>query len=679
MVYLHGRNKHYSPTIYQMKKALSLFIILLPISLLAQPCKNLSTKEAFTIGFPQFYSFRGEMNKKTHVSYDTWKAEVENSNGIIRKFLEEEMKIDPNSVDWADNFAKDNPSKLMLLHLNGEAHHVVRDPDILKKYFPGHWLYEAGSILTQNALPNQNELQVEDIAPFLNRRYLGGNGEGKGFNKNNSPEYILIVKLDDKGNRMWYESEMAEIIKIDSETKKLTIKRNVCNTKSLSFDANKTYVAPIAGGVWGGGVMFFYNMSSDCPKDKNGKVASDIFVDEIANWFSPKGILKNFNGIAFDVNYYDISARFPKSDTNNDGINDGGWINNQNNWKIGDYQFHKKLRNKMGNNFIITSDGQHAENQQAVGVLNGIESEGLVQHNDGWRGFSRTINLHQYWEHNNSIQPTFRYIVLKYMNSNDATNVVRLQRFAVGTACCLKAFTTEARDNPERSFLPDWMRKPGALGQAKGEIIHYAKQSPDILNKSITELKDMIIPEDCSVKVVNNQLEITPNSSLKNARDLNLTLKNIELPQGDITIFIDAQAVDPSEGLSLTDLVPRIMWTTLSDLPDYGEGKNTNVMYNNLTGLFGTSKFDEMSFYYRRPTTDASKTADFTMRIQGRGKIIIRSIKIYPKADIVARKFDHGFVIVNPSFDNLKVNLSDFGLKNEIIEVPAVDANFVKY
>ena len=88
----------------------------------------------------------------------------------------------------------------------------------------------------------------------------------------------------------------------------------------------------------------------------------------------------------------------------------------------------------MGQNFIITCDGQHPINQQAVGVLNGIESEGLVQHNDGWRGFSRTVNTHLYWDKFNPLSPQFRYVVLKLMDGNDQHHAERLRRFGVATA-----------------------------------------------------------------------------------------------------------------------------------------------------------------------------------------------------------------------------------------------------
>ena len=94
-------------------------------------------------------------------------------------------------------------------------------------------------------------------------------------------------------------------------------------------------------------------------------------------------------------------------------------LNFRNVWREGDWGFLRKLRQALGNNHLITCDGQHEENQQAVGVLDGIESEGLVQHNDGFRGFSRTVNTHLYWQQNSAREHDFRYVVLKLMDKND--------------------------------------------------------------------------------------------------------------------------------------------------------------------------------------------------------------------------------------------------------------------
>ncbi|MEI8115414.1 MAG: hypothetical protein WCI54_17405, partial [Bacteroidia bacterium] len=64
-------------------------------------------------------------------------------------------------------------------------------------------------------------------------------------------------------------------------------------------------------------------------------------------------------------------------------------------------------------------------------------------------------------------------------------------------------------------------------------------------------------------------------------------------------------------------------------------------------------------------------------RIQGKGKLIIQSIRIYNKADIVLRKFEKGIVIVNPSLIIQEVDCSSTGLDLKKVTIPAVDAIFL--
>lgn len=162
----------------------------------------------------------------------------------------------------------------------------------------------------------------------------------------------------------------------------------------------------------------------------------------------------------------------------------------------------------MGQNFIITCDGQHPINQQAVGVLNGIESEGLVQHNDGWRGFSRTVNTHLYWDKFNPLSPQFRYVVLKLMDGNDQHHAERLRRFGVATASCLGAYTTVP---DSYSFLPSWIQ-PCSFGRIQGELIRYAKSSPNLLSGTPAELlhKGILKGENCCMSIQGNSIIIKP-------------------------------------------------------------------------------------------------------------------------------------------------------------------------
>lgn len=650
-----------------MKKNFILFSagVLLAFPLLAQQ-RNLSEKEAFAGELPQFYQFRGEMKRSNHTNYTAWCNSVSASSGIIKKYMCEELKITPVVCEWANRFSQTHPEKLHLLHLNGEGRQVNDYPEVCNRYFPGHWVYEAGSTLTEDCDEKQTKIKVAVTSCFLQKAYIYRNLSPIVW----KPHYVLLVELDEQGNRCWYNSEVVHIKTIDAATRTLTVERGKTNTRSRSFKAGKTYVAPIAGGVWGNDVMFYYNLSSYCPRDKNGQTAADVFTDEISDWFAPKGILEKLDGIAFDVNYFDVS-KHKNWDTDNDGKADGGWIGNRNVWKEGDWQFLCNLRQRMGNDFIITCDGQHSVNQQAVGVLNGIESEGLVQHNDGWRGFSRTLNTHLYWQAFNTLPLQFYYVVLKLMDTNDICQADRLRRFGVATASCLGAYTTVP---DSYSFLPAWVQSR-SFGRAQGELIRYAKSTPEILNKT----PDSLVKEgklrgvDCRITVEDNLVTVTSDYPQKN-RTMTFSINDLELPAGDLTFFIEAETI----GNESTNAIPRFMHVSLSNLPSYQDDKKAGEFYENLYGLIGNRKH-ENAYYFRRQGVAAGKQT-LQLTIEGMEKVRIHSIKVYNKPDILIRRFERAIVCVNPSLEVQEIDMSAFvpGYPSQQTIVGAVDAVFIQ-
>ena len=656
------------------RNLLYLVISTISLSIHSQPYLDLTQKDVFNLGYPAYFMFRGEMSNADHADYNAWVKSVIPATGAIQKYLDEELMMKPSATiiqNWVNRYATEQPQKLLLLHLNGQARQVENRESVNNLYFPGHWVYEVGSIVTNNCLSTDSIIKVASTAPYSLQAYIDNNVTPFKY----YPSYILLVKLDDFGNRLWNESEVVQVKNIDKTNNTLTIKRGLIYTSPLNFDANKTYAAPFDCCVFSSQCMRYYNLSSNCPKNSNGKTAADVFTDELAGYFAPTGILRNMNGIAFDVNYFDAS-KYTKWDTNNDGKADGGWIDNVNCWQKGDYAFLKQLRTRLGINCIITADGQHDGNQQAVGILNGIESEGLVQHNDGWRGISRTINTHLYWQTNNTMNNQFRYIVLKFMDDYDALNVPRLQRFAIATASCLGVFLANI---PNMNIFPTWMRQSNALGTPKGELVRYAKLSTNLQTLSNTSLVSKMTSDNTNIALVNEGIQVSTKNGFSARDNMSVTLSDVNLPSGDITVFIDAQAIDPLEGMTLTDKVPRSFYCTLSNLPNYGEGNTVNSYYSDIYGFIGTSKVEELSFYYRRPGVVAGKQT-LTFTVQGRGKFIIKSIKIYNQADILIRQFDNGIAIMNPSFDAKLVNLASvfptLGLNQ--VTVPAVDAYFLQ-
>lgn len=683
-----------------MKRILIFSISLFLYSgLSSQPNYKLSEKEAFTIGYPQFYAFRGENSGLMHKDYEKWLGYLKNTSGVNRDFRTKEITIHPKSAEFVNKYLAANSSKLGLLHFNTEARHALRDPIILDRHFPGHWLYTKGADVEKVVARSKSysEFEISDVDPFVKMYYLAqgprlrllvdkeGKYEYEGkynpgerkltYKKKETPFYVLIVKLDDKGNRLWYESEIAKITKLDTKSKTLSTETVRYTTDPVNMTSGKVYIAPFTLSFWTKDPMFFYNMSSFCPKDKNGKNAADVFSEETAGLFLPNGELHNMNGLSLDVNYFDVATRLPLADVNNDGITDGGWVDGINSWMIGDYYFLKTLRKHMGDNAILVCDGWSAENQQAVGVLNGLESEGLVSWNDGWRGISKAINTHVYWHENNPLKYKYSFVVTKLRNPADAKQELKLRRFAIATATILGAYSTLSLRDDITKILPEHVQSPGSLGNIKSDLIHYPKLFPEIYSKSGAELLPNITSSDAVFSNKGDALEIAAKQK-HSGKYLNLTIKDVELPEGDVTIFVETQSLEPLEGLTASDWVPRVFYLTIDGLPDYGEGRY-NKFYSDLYGMIGTKRPEELSFYFR--DLPQKTNHDIDIKIQGRGKVLIKSIKIYNKSDVLIREYDNGVVVVNPSLHKQEIDISPITrkTKDKKIAVDPLDAAFV--
>ncbi len=628
---------------------------------------NLAIKEVFTLGFPQWLAFRGEMSRPMHKDYPTWSAALQNQAGVIRKFVTEELPgINRNSPGWANRFAQEHPGKLILLHLNGEARQITTEAAVHQRYFPGHWVYEPGSLLTAELTMEATEVSVANVIPFKVDAYLdrGDNESGKHW----FPQILCLVALDEHGNRDWYRSEYVIVTKVDSARMTLSVKRSQLFSTARPHAARLTYVAPLAAGVWGGAPMGFYNLSSTCPKDRQGQTAGDVFVAEIAGWFGADGPLAHFNGIAFDVNKW--AAREPGWDVDNDGRADGGVVGGVNLWRLGDWKFLTDLRAAMGEERIITADGQHTTNQQAVGVLDGIESEGLVQHNDGFRGFSRTVNTHLYWAENTRRPNAFRYIHLKLKNPADEKRGESLRRLAVGTACSLGAMTTTV----PAGLLPPAFAAPGSLGMPVGELLRPARQTPDLLHGA--GLAARLEAKNCALTQLADRIEIAPT---KGAGPMTVTLKDLAVPAGDLTVFVEMQAVDPLEGFGADTFVPRKVEVQFSKVPRYGENRYDSY-YTELNGYIGTHRRSIMAFYLRRPNQPA-QTLDVSFLIEGHGRVSLLGLTAHSAVDALVRTFTHGVVAVNPALEPQQVSLQGVpGAGTSLpatVLVPALDAVFL--
>lgn len=123
----------------------------LVVTVQAADCRDLHVKNVFSGEFPQVLDFRGE-NSHDNPNYQAYSEELRLMDGSLKKLVPEEIdRIGPEFAQWANRYAREHPEILMLLHLDGQARQTHDHPEVQKRYFPGHWVYQPGALLTADA------------------------------------------------------------------------------------------------------------------------------------------------------------------------------------------------------------------------------------------------------------------------------------------------------------------------------------------------------------------------------------------------------------------------------------------------------------------------------------------------------------------------------------------------
>jgi hypothetical protein len=653
---------------------------------------NTSQKEVFSQGYPKTILFRNDRIGKS--DYGEWENLHLHYSGTIKKYLTEEVDMDPVFAKYASRFVKTHPEKLMLVHLNGEGI-ANRKKATHQKFFPGHWIYEAGSLLDDDIEVSDIRIKVENAKPFLKEAY-SMHGGGKIIGK--LPHDLILVEVDEKGNRNWNQSEYATIEEIDYAKNELIIKRGRYFSKSRSFKKGKTYVAPLAGAYWGGNLMWYYNLSSMCPTDQDDNNCADIFSSFIKESFSDKGLIKDIDGIAFDVNYF--SATHHRTwDCDNDGLADGGIVDGVNIWRLGNWDFLKRLRNSFGNDFIITADGWRKEMQCAIGILNGMETEGLCRPNDGYRQISRTINQQNYWKLYNNAKYQFSYITSKLRNEEDIKIAPQLRRLGLGLASCLETAYTGSPDFELPETYGGSLHRFNWLGQPAAPLNYLAKSTPDLLNGAGSQITSDFGNrfESVAAEITASNNTLTIKGTGDNARS-NMLVKGpgVKISDGDMIIFFEARAIEGLVDFGVEDRIPRKINVKLEDYEEAtGEKDRLEItLNNNLSGFIGTEGFAPLCFYFRN-VGYGKKPIRFVMEIEELGEIEIKNLTIHNAPLIMVREFQNGMVLLNTSKEDYTLDADEYpdikkglytvlpGIKSrngsmtDRLEVKALDASFL--
>ena len=298
--------------------------------------------------YPRTFFFRGceGYSSRKNADWDKWDAQYSRLMGIMGKCLDEEVCWGGKQKIRIGFHVSRKPirSRWVLLHFNGNA----RDPRHgTEKYFPGHWVYRKAVKIVDDIPAQAGEcvVQVDNAAGFrVNAgRYRTSNDD------------IALFRMTPDGKHDWSYCEQVQLLAVDKKKNTITVRRGSYGTEPLAFKAGQSRAAAHAvEGPWGrkNNIMWFYNFSTHCPLDAEGRSCADRLVDDLAAWFGSGGKLESFDGLEFDVLH-----NVTHGDTTGDGIEDHGVVDGVNNYGIGVCNFARQLRSRLGKHTIIQADG----------------------------------------------------------------------------------------------------------------------------------------------------------------------------------------------------------------------------------------------------------------------------------------------------------------------------------
>lgn len=621
--------------------------------------RELSRKDIFNDEYPKFFIFRGEYKKDVNSSYENYVISGASGNGYIQKYVpyDEMPNIHPTrTAGYATRYANENPDKLMLLHWNAQDHvnSVLKSSS---KYFPGHWATMKGAHLLKDCDIQDNVIYVSDVEKFAEKTK---NPKARSIWKY---PVLLLVELDVAGKPIWENYEYVAVDKVSEASSAITVRRGVALSTPRSFKKGSR-VAQILTYL-SSEYLFRFNYSSNCPRDKNGKNAADVQLQELFDLFdNKKGLLRDLDGIAFDVLYWEPQASDRMMlDLDADGICDGGFdpVTGEDLWRKGAYDFQARVRAHFGDEFILMSDLYTPNNQRALGLFNGIESEGLVRHNDAFRGFSKTINVYSFWNAHNPLKYNLPTIVTKVENPKDIPETEKYNRLCIATATCLDA-AVNVRPAMDPLSLPDELicgkkNKRFWLGSPITKIT-YADGSRDITNgrfSSGEKLMKILSSDNCKFYPKGEDLQIVNQNISDYGGECRFYTQKIKIPE-QVNDIVLSFSILSEEGLTeISPAIPRFVRVVADGLPAYENNPRLNDMYNDMWGLCDSKKYSPLVFLYRNV---AGKELSFEFVIEGTGNLRIKDFEILASSGAFYREYDNGIILVNPSLGSYTFDLA---------------------
>ena len=513
-------------------------------------------RPVLTGGYPRAFFFRAAEGwaANERIPFERWEATFARLMGIEGKVLDEEVPgRGRRNPEFFTRFKKAHPDQLVLLHYNGNA----RDPRWQRgEFFAGHWVYRQAARILADVPAEEGVTEIRVDRPQLFRVNMG-----RYRDKNDD---VGLCERDARGRLDWHKSEQVQLVGVDARRGVIRVRRGCYGTKPRAFRARRSAAAAHATeGPWGrrSNLMWFYNYSTRCPRDAEGRTCGRVHAEELARRFLPGGELGAFDGVEFDVLTHHRGGGL---DCDADGQADNGAFDGVNTYGIGVVEFLRALRKRLPDKLIL-ADGHGPNHQRGFGILNGIESEGWPALRDvALRDWSGGLNRHFFWAANGHT-PAFHYVNHKFNEASGQPGVVRRPDLPWSTHRLVFAAAVFTDAALCYSFAPPkgpgellgvwdelWCgreKRVGWLGKPAGPAVRLAMSHPDLLRGrgSAPTADDRFCWHGDGARVAVAESHVRVEAKQKGRRDLRFRLTGVPCRGPDLFVRV-TMAAEPMHG-----------------------------------------------------------------------------------------------------------------------------------
>ncbi|HDY92157.1 MAG TPA: hypothetical protein ENH67_05760 [Pseudoalteromonas sp.] len=615
-------------------------------------CSELSDLNVFDEQYPKAIYFRNVENSaaNTSISYEKWAKRWSKLDGMVVKALDEEI---PGRSKEAQKkfiqYKKDNPSKLMLLHFNGNA----RDPNFdFDAFHAEDWTYFVGTYSTKSTTSLDTNITVNDTHMFK------------------SSDDIAMVPIDRNGDLDWKNAEQVKLLSIKSKNT-IIVERGIFNTRPSAYKKGKVYLAPhvsqppLAPGSKQ--ALWRYNFTNTAQGGMPQRLSKNLL-----QYLSKGKALNSFDGVEFDVLADIRGLRHPSRTTPIDYNFDGKASQldqvAQQRYRQGVKLFLNSLRRGLGDNKLILADGNEANQQREISILNGIESETWPSHWDPLvEQWSSGINRHLFWQ-SRSYSPSLNYIKLGKVPNKKGPAVApaeNLRRLRMAGALFTDTIIAPAY-RPRGKGIDNW---PEFIGGEKNYNTWLGKPLSNIQFLRTERKSKVGYSLGSNSNIVKSSEKIW---SIKKRKNKIKEVINLQLERsGDIIITAQISA----KSLTLKSKESRVSYVQFE--------LNDNSKQKNMTWS------DEQQFYSRFYFKELKKGSNSLTLTSDAGFIELSDLKFQYGVEIPYRIFENGIVIANPSREDISIISDKISAKAlmplgsmqhvEKLTIKAKDALFLKF